>query len=578
MSTTTTAAAGTATAAPGPDVPAAATVLTGTPVVPGVVLGPVVRPAGAVRLPDAASDEVVPEAARAQERDRFTAAAQAVAGRLAGRAAAATGMTAEVLSATAGIARDRGLQAAAEQRIDAGTPAAVAVVQAAQQFVDVFASLGGVMAERVADVRDVRDRVVAELTGQGEPGAPAPATPSVLLADDLAPADTAGLDPARILGLATRLGGTTSHTAIIARQLGLPLVVAVAGLDAVPAGATVLLDADEGTVTVDPQPGPAADRVAAARREVEALAAYRGPATTRDGVAVPVLANVQDGAGTRAALVAHAEGVGLFRTELAFLGRATEPSVEEQARGYAEVLEAAAGRRVVLRTLDAGSDKPLEFATPPEEANPALGVRGLRVARRDPGLLDRQLDAVAEAASRTGATPWVMAPMVATVGEAADFAARVRARGLVPGIMVEVPSVAVLADRFLEHVDFLSIGTNDLSQYALAADRLSADLADLTDPWQPALLALVAATAAAGLRAGKPVGVCGEAAADPLLACVLVGLGVTSLSCAAPAVVGVGAKLAGVDSAACREAAAAALAADDPRAARAAARAVLTRR
>jgi phosphotransferase system enzyme I (PtsI) len=554
----------------------APTVLTGTPVVPGVVLGPVVRPAGAVRLPDAVAAETLPEAARAEERARFTAAAETVAGRLAARAAAATGMTAEVLSATAGLARDRGLLGSVEQRIDAGTPAAVATVQAAQQFVDVFTSLGGVMAERVTDVRDVRDRVVAELTGQGEPGVPAPGTPSVLLADDLAPADTAGLDPARIVGLATRLGGTTSHTAIIARQLNLPLVVGVEGLDAVPEGATVLLDAEEGALTVDPDPESAAAQVDAARRTAQALAGYRGPATTRDGVAVPVLANVQDGPGTRTAMVAHAEGVGLFRTELAFLGRAAEPTVEEQATGYADVFEAAAGRRVVLRTLDAGSDKPLEFATPPEEANPALGVRGLRIARRDPGLLDRQLDAVAEAARRTSTSPWVMAPMVATVAEAADFAARVRERGLVPGVMVEVPSVALLADRFLEVVDFLSIGTNDLSQYALAADRLSADLADLTDPWQPALLALVAATADAGRRAGKPVGVCGEAAADPLLACVLVGLGVTSLSCAAPAVAGVGARLSAVDSTACQEAARAALAAEDPRAARAAARAVLT--
>jgi phosphotransferase system enzyme I (PtsI) len=550
---------------------AARTVLTGTPVVPGVVLGPVVRPSGAVLLPAEAFDPL-PETAREEERERFSAAAEAVAGRLAERAAAATGMTAEVLSATAGMARDRGLLGAVEQRITAGVPAAVATVQAAQQFVDVFTSLGGVMAERVTDVRDVRDRVVAELTGQGEPGVPSPAEPSVLLADDLAPADTAGLDPARIVGLATRLGGTTSHTAIIARQLGLPLVVAVEGLDAVPAGATVLLDAEEGAVTVDPDPEAAAGQLAAARRAAEALAGYTGPGTTRDGVAVPVLANVQDGDGTRAALRAHAEGVGLFRTELAFLGRAAEPTVEEQASGYADVLEAAAGRRVVLRTLDAGSDKPLEFATPPEEANPALGVRGLRVARRDPGLLDRQLDAVAEAARRTGTAPWVMAPMVATEGEAADFAARVRERGLVPGVMVEVPSAALLADRMLRHVDFLSIGTNDLSQYALAADRLSADLADLTDPWQPALLALVQVTAEAGRRTGKSVGVCGEAAADPLLACVLVGLGVTSLSCAASSIAGVGARLAVVDTDSCRRAAEAALLTDDPHAARAAAR------
>jgi phosphotransferase system enzyme I (PtsI) len=550
-------------------------VLTGTPVVPGVALGPVIRPAGAVQLPREGHAEV-PEAERPAERARFVAAAETVAGRLTERAAAASGVSAEVLSTTAGLARDRGLLSSVEQRIDAGVPAAVATVQAAQQFMDMFTTLGGLMAERVTDVRDVRDRIVADLTGQGEPGVPSPAVPSVLLADDLAPADTAGLDPTRVIGLATRLGGTTSHTAIIARQLGLPCVVAVGGLEVVPEGVVVLLDGDEGTVTVGPDLEQARRRVEAARVAAEVLAGYTGPARTRDGHAVAVLANVQDGAGARAAFAAHAEGVGLLRTELAFLGRAQEPSVEEQAAGYAEVFEAFAGQKVVLRTLDAGSDKPLAFATPPDEANPALGVRGLRVARRDPGLLERQLDAVAEAARRTGSTPWVMAPMVATVPEAAAFGAAVRTRGLVPGVMIEVPSAALHAERLLQQVDFLSIGTNDLSQYTLAADRLSADLADLTDPWQPALLTLVAMTAEAGRRTGKPVGVCGEAAADPLLACVLVGLGITSLSCAASAVAGVGARLATVDLETCRRAAEAALAQDDPGAARAAVREVLT--
>jgi phosphotransferase system enzyme I (PtsI) len=498
-----------------------------------------------------------------------------VAGRLADRAATTTGVSAEVLTTTAGLARDRGLLSAVEQRIDAGASAPVATVGAAQQFVELFTSLGGVMAERATDVRDVRDRIVAELTGQGEPGVPSPETPSVLLADDLAPADTAGLDPTRIIALATRLGGATSHTAIIARQLGLPCVVGVGGLDDVPTGSLVLVDGEQGTVTVDPEPVSARARVAEAQAVAAALAGYRGPGATRDGHPVQVLANVQDGVGARAAGAAHAEGVGLLRTELAFFGRTTEPSIDEQAAGYAEVFAAFPDGKVVLRTLDAGSDKPLAFATPPGEANPALGVRGLRVARRDPGLLTRQLDAVAQAAKATGSSPWVMAPMVATVAEAAEFAAAVRERGLVPGVMVEVPSVALLADRFLEHLDFLSIGTNDLSQYTLAADRLSAELSDLTDPWQPALLALVRATAAAGERAGKPVGVCGEAAADPLLACVLVGMGVTSLSCAASSVAGVGAKLATVELAACRRAAEAALAAGDPATARAAARAAL---
>ena len=550
------------------------TVLTGTPVVPGVALGPVIRPSGAVRLPDQGQPEIG-EADRPAEKQRFVAAAEVVAGRLMERAAAATGVSAEVLSTTAGLARDRGLLSTVEQRIDAGAPAAVATVAAAQQFMDMFAALGGLMAERVTDVRDVRDRIVAELTGQGEPGVPSPAVPSVLLADDLAPADTAGLDPTRVIGLATRLGGTTSHTAIIARQLGLPCVVAVGGLDDVPAGVTVLLDGEQGTVTVDPDPDEARARVDAARVAAQELAGYSGPATTRDGYAVQVLANVQDGAGARAAVAAYAEGVGLLRTELSFLGHAEEPSVEEQARGYAEVFEAFVGRKVVLRTLDAGSDKPLAFATLPDEANPALGVRGLRIARRDPGILHRQLDAVAQAARETNSTPWVMAPMVATVAEAAEFAALVRARGLVPGVMVEVPSAALLAHRLLEHVDFLSIGTNDLSQYTLAADRLSADLADLTDPWQPALLHLVQLTAEAGRRMGKPVGVCGEAAADPLLACVLVGLGITSLSCAASAVAGVGSRLGTVDLATCERAARAALDAHDPQAGRAAVREVL---
>jgi phosphotransferase system enzyme I (PtsI) len=543
-------------------------------VVPGVAFGPVVRPSAGVRLPVVGEAEL-PEEARAAEKDRFRSAAELVSGRLTERAAAATGVSAEVLSTTAGMARDRALWGAAEQRIDGGIPAAAATVAAAQQFVDMFTTLGGLMAERIPDVRDVRDRIVAELTGQGEPGIPSPDVPSVLLADDLAPADTAGLDPDRVIGLATRLGGTTSHTAIIARQLGLPCVVAVGGLDDVPQGATVLLDGEQGTVTVDPDPAEADRRIEAARVAAEALAGYAGPASTRDGHAVQVLANVQDGAGARAAVAAHAEGVGLLRTELAFLGRTQEPTVEEQAAGYAEVFEAFAGRKVVLRTLDAGSDKPLAFATLPDEANPALGVRGLRVARRDPDLLERQLDAVAEAARRTGSTPWVMAPMVATVPEAAAFGAAVRARGLVPGVMIEVPSAALHAERLLEHVDFLSIGTNDLSQYTLAADRLSADLADLTDPWQPALLLLVAMTAEAGRRRGKPVGVCGEAAADPLLACVLVGLGVSSLSCAASAVPGVGARLAMVDLDTCRQAAEAALAADDPAKARIAVRAIL---
>ena len=540
----------------------------GTPVVPGVAYGPAIRPGPRPELP--AVHASIPDTARAAEAERFTAAARAVAERLRARAAHASGAAAEVLLANAGLAEDRGWIGAATGRIRSGSDAVGAAIATTEQFATMFTQLGGLMAERVTDLRDIRDRVVAELSGHPEPGLELPDEPSVLLAEDLAPADTAGLDPTRIIGLATTLGGPTSHTAIIARQLGIPCVVAAAGLDAIPAGTAVLLDGSTGEIRTAPDPEAARAAVAADRQERARAAAWTGPGATADGHRVAILANVQDGPGARAARRTPAEGVGLFRTELCFLDRELEPSVADQADIYAEVLTAYAGRKVVVRTLDAGSDKPLRFVTHPEEHNPALGVRGIRIGSTAPGIVERQLDAVAEAAARTGQSPWVMAPMIATVAEAAAFAALVRARDLVPGVMVEVPAAALLADRLLEHVDFLSIGTNDLGQYTMAADRMSPQLATLTDPWQPAVLALVARPAEAGQAAGKPVGVCGEAAADPLLACVLAGLGVTSLSCAAAAVAAVGARLATVTLDLCREAAGAAVAAADPAAARAA--------
>jgi phosphotransferase system enzyme I (PtsI) len=549
-------------------------VLRGVPVVPGVAYAPAIRP-GRVPAVEAGADVEVAESDRPAEAARFTAAATAVATRLRDRAAHATGAASEVLAATATLAQDRAWLGAAEKRISAGAPAVRAVSEAVAQFVDLFTKMGGLMAERVTDLRDIRDRVIAELSGLPEPGVPLPAVPSVLLAEDLAPADTAGLDPSLIVALATTLGGPTSHTAIIARQLGIPCVVAVDGLDAVPAGTLVMVDGSVGTVTVSPDGAAAASAVADARQTAERAAHWSGPGATADGHRIAILANVQDGAAARSARETPAEGVGLFRTELCFLNRDTEPSVDEQADIYGEVLEAFAGRKVVIRTLDAGSDKPLKFAGHPDEANPALGVRGIRIAQGNPGILERQLAGIAAAAERSGNPPWVMAPMIATAEEAKNFAAAVRAHGLAPGVMIEVPAAALLADRILDHVDFLSIGTNDLAQYTMAADRMSADLATLTDPWQPAVVALVAMAARAGAAVGKPVGVCGEAAADPLLACVLAGLGVTSLSAAAAAVQGVGARLSTVTLSQCRDAAEAVLATASAADARAAALAAL---
>ncbi|HLS00456.1 MAG TPA: putative PEP-binding protein, partial [Beutenbergiaceae bacterium] len=341
-----------------------------------------------------------------------------------------------------------------------------------------------------------------------------------------------------------------------------PCVVGVSEIDELRRGQTVLVDGTRGTVKIEPDPDHARKLQTLAQQEAEEAARWRGHGATSDGVQVDLLANVQDGEGAREAAQGVAVGVGLFRTELAFLNAPTEPSIDQQASTYREVIDSFNGHRVVVRTLDAGSDKPMPFLHYEGEDNPALGVRGLRVACASPEILDRQLEAIAQASCHTS-PPWVMAPMVSTRAEARFFAEKVRAHGLVPGVMVEVPAAALRCREILEEVDFLSIGTNDLSQYTMAADRLSPDLASLCDPWQPAVLELVRMIAQAGAQASKPVGVCGEAAADPLLAIVLVGLGVGSLSAAPQALPAVGAALSKVDFATCERAAHEALTASD---------------
>jgi phosphotransferase system enzyme I (PtsI) len=552
----------------------AAPTLHGTPVVPGVAYGPVlvvrgeVSPEAIARFEASAYDEESGLAA-------YDEAAAAVADGFARRADKASDAAAEVLTASAALARDNGLRSAVRKHLKSGDDLLAAVHAAVQQFVQVFTSMGGLMAERVTDLRDIERRVVAHLVGEPEPGVQMPENPAVLVAEDLAPSDTATLDPKVIVALVTERGGPTSHTAIIARQLAIPCVVGTAGAMSLVAGTSVLVDGVAGTVETSPDPDEAHRLVEADHAQREALAAWTGPGETADGTRVKILANVADGESAQAAASGPVEGVGLFRTELCFLNRADEPSAEEQASIYGEVLAPFAGRYVVVRTLDAGSDKPVAFATHEGEENPALGVRGLRLSFDNPDLLSRQLDGIAAAARETGTETWVMAPMVATVAEAATFASAVRARGLKPGVMVEVPSAALLAHRMLEVVDFLSIGTNDLTQYTMAADRMATDLAHLTDAWQPAVLQLVAITAEAGKQVGKSVGVCGEAAADPLLACVLVGMGITSLSMASAAVRPVGARLASASMDTLEDAAEAALAASDPMAARDAVRRVL---
>ncbi|WP_250448382.1 putative PEP-binding protein, partial [Actinotalea sp. C106] len=426
------------------------------------------------------------------------------------------------------------LAAEARRRIEQGTGPATAVTEAVAGFAATFAAAGGYLAERVTDLHSVRDRVVARLLDAPDPGLPALDRPSVVVAVDLSPADTAALDLDMVAAILTEEGGPTGHTAIIAGQLGLPCVVRAAGVTDLTDGTLVAVDAAAGTIT--PEPDAALQESFRLRAERSAaLDADEAPGATADGHEVALLANigtVEDA--TRAGGTA-AQGVGLFRTEVLFLGRQTAPTLEEQVTAYRAALDALGDRKVVVRTLDAGADKPLAFAQQGTEENPALGVRGYRLARTLPEVVGTQLDALGQVARGLPEAErdrlWVMAPMVATPAEAREVAERARAAGITRvGVMVEIPAAALRAEQILAEVDFVSLGTNDLAQYTMATDRLRGELADLLDPWQPAVLELVAATARGGRQADKPVGVCGESAGDPVMALVLAGLGVTSLS------------------------------------------------
>jgi phosphotransferase system enzyme I (PtsI) len=534
--------------------------LSGIGVCAGVAAGPLLRIAAAPALPPPG-----PVADTGTEIERACAALAEVVAELGRRADRATDATvAEVLRAEAMMADDEMLRDGVREDVENGHDAAHAIDGAFAAFREAFLAAGGYLAERVADLDDLRDRAVAVLLGMPMPGVPQPGHRYVLAARDLAPADTADLDPEQVVALVTEVGGPTSHTAILARALGLPAVVACPGVLAIADGTTVLVDGGAGRVDIGVDEATAKAAVESAARQTAAASALTGPGQTSDGYAVKLLANVGSAKDVPACDDAHAEGIGLFRTELLFLDRAREPSRAEQAAAYREVFAAMGGRRVVIRTLDAGADKPLPFLDQEGEPNPALGVRGLRVARQRPHVLTTQLEAIAQARAETGADVWVMAPMVATLAEATAFAAAVRDAGLpTAGVMIEVPAAALRAADLLTVVDFLSIGTNDLSQYTFAADRMCGDLADLLDPWQPALLQLISVCGEAGRAAGKPVGVCGEAAADPALAPVLAGLGVTSLSMSPRAVPAVRAALTRYTEAECRRLAALAVAAPD---------------
>ncbi len=537
----------------------------GIGVSPGIAVGPVVQVRPPVRPPAQEPAPADPAAAGQLIRGVLESVA-ATLDDLAGRA---DPTAQQILTATAMMARDPGLAAAADKHLVSGSGPATALDAAAEEYCAVFSAAGGYLAERVTDLRDVRDRAVARVLGLQDPGVPDLSAPCVIVAHDLAPAETASLQRNLVLAIVTESGGPTSHTAILAAQMGIPAVVQLPRAVSIDVGTVVAVDGSTGEVFIDPDPATQADLVKRSERRAQALGATSGPGATSDGHPVALLANIGTAADAERAGVLDVEGVGLFRTEFLFLERETAPSLDEQVAVYTRVFEAFGRRRVVVRTLDAGADKPLAFADLGPEENPALGRRGLRLSAERPDLLDTQLTALGTAANTTGADVRVMAPMVATAEEAAWFARRVREHGLaVVGVMIEIPAAALRSRHVLAEVDFASIGTNDLAQYTLAADRMQGELATLLDPWQPAVLDLVAAACDGGRDTGKRIGVCGEAAADPLLALVLTGLGISSLSMAPTRVPAVRAALRMHDLATCTAMAAAARAARSPQDAR----------
>lgn len=535
------------------------TALRGIGVGRGIAVGPVLHMPDPLPDPPATPSTLGPDA----EKERVTHALAATAEDILARAAKAGGTAGEVLEAQALMLDDPMLKSDVDARIDTGTTAERAVHEAFGVFRDLLAGMGEYMAERAADLDDVSRRTIARLLGVPAPGIPQSGTPFVLVARDLAPADTALLDPALVLGIITSEGGKTSHTAILAGEKGLPAIVGLAGAVEIAEGSTVILDAGAGIVEVN----PTADALAAAEQKVADRAARvrtTGPGVLADGTAVPLLANLGSAEGVDVAVAAGAEGVGLFRTEFLFLDSAAAPTVDAQREAYAAVLRGFPGKKVVVRALDAGADKPLSFLNAADEENPALGLRGIRALRANEQILRDQLIALAHAEAETDAEVWVMAPMVATLDETRYFTALAHELGLrTAGVMIEIPAAALLADRLLAATDFASIGTNDLTQYTMAADRMLGSVSDFHDPWHPAVLRLVGEIGAAGMALSKPVGVCGEAAADPKLAVVLVGLGVTSLSMSAPVIADVRDELARWTPAGAREAARLALAAED---------------
>ena len=545
----------------------------GIPASTGVARGPWVVLAGA----DAPVGGRIDRAQTPAEVARLLAARDAAAEELEALAAELMGSgqpEGEIFDAQAMMARDPSLLDAATVAIGEGNDAIAGIRIAAAGVADQLRALGDeLLAARAADVLDVAERIAARLAGIDR--TVSLDVPSIVVADDIPPSIAAGLPRDRLLGMALESGSATSHAAILARAFGIPAVVGAAGLLSAATGdadgnRVAVVDGDSGEIVFEPDAAATArldDRRAAAERAArQALDEASLPAVTRDGVEVTLLANIGTPAEAERAVALGAKGVGLFRTEFLFVERPTPPTEHEQLEANLAVVEAFRPGPVTIRLLDVGGDKPIPWLPIPPEPNPFLGVRALRLASEQPDVFVTQLRAAMRAAASGGRVK-VMAPMVADASDVAvleGLAERAResltAEGLPHGdielgVMLEIPSAVLVAPSFFGRLAFASLGTNDLLQYTLAADRGNAALERYRDPLHPALLRLITSAAKDAEAAGVELSVCGEMAGDPAAALALVGLGVTVLSMAASSLAPVRRAIRNADAAVLRDAA-----------------------
>lgn len=467
--------------------------------------------------------------------------------------------TREILDALLIILEDPELQEMARPHLDAGADAPTGLFRALDEFADLMGDDEDFQS-RIGDLRGIAARISAWTRGLAAgPGIPREGR-WIIVAEDLTPLETSQFGDS-VVGVITELGGPTSHTAIICRALGIPAVVSATGAMSLEQGTSILVDPEGNRAVVGGDISSATTAIAFIPQA--------------DAPLITVRANIGGVADAEKASTTSARGVGLFRTEVLYLAASAMPSVDEQTSLYIDVLKAAPAGKIIIRTIDAGSDKPVPFLALPHEENPALGVRGFRLTAEHHEFQRSQLTAIAKAIAATGRDVGVMAPMVSTVSEVREFKALCDEAGITQvGIMIETPAIVPVMTDLVGLLSFVSIGTNDLSQYLFAADRMHPRLGALNDPWQPGLLRTIRTIAESARSLGIPVGVCGESAANPLLSIVFAGLGIDSVSVAPSAVDSVSTALSAVDADSASHAARVALAASTPADAEAAVRAL----